>query len=234
MNQNTTPSGLLDEFSRFLTQQTGYVHLPTIAINLLIGAGLALLLAQIYIYFGRSPSDRRAFASQFLLVTMTTTVIISVVKSSLALSLGLVGALSIVRFRSAVREHEELAYLFLAIGIGLCLGADQRALALVAFGVISVFLVGRGLLRPRVRHENLYLKINGPLPEESALETITEILAARCNMVKLKRYDVIEGVMETSFLVEFRDIGDLAAAQNALRERLSPTTISVIDSEGIA
>ena len=58
--------------------------------------------------------------------TVATVVVISIVKSSLALSLGLVGALSIVRFRSAIKEPEELAYLFLSIGIGLGLGAGQR------------------------------------------------------------------------------------------------------------
>ena len=50
---------------------------------------------------------------------MTTMLIISIVKSSLALSLGLVGALSIIRFRAAIKEPEELAYLFLAIGISI-------------------------------------------------------------------------------------------------------------------
>jgi hypothetical protein len=52
--------------------------------------------------------------------------IITIVKSSLALSLGLVGALSIVRFRTPVKEPEELAYLFMAIAIGLGMGADYR------------------------------------------------------------------------------------------------------------
>ena len=56
---------------------------------------------------------------------MTTLLVIAVVKSSLALSLGLVGALSIVRFRTPIKEPEELAYIFLAIALGLCLGADQ-------------------------------------------------------------------------------------------------------------
>ena len=53
-------------------------------------------------------------------------VMITIVKSSLALSLGLVGALSIVRFRTAIKEPEELSYAFLSIAIGLGLGADQR------------------------------------------------------------------------------------------------------------
>ena len=52
------------------------------------------------------------------ILSITTFLVISVVKSSLALSLGLVGALSVIRFRTPIKEPEELSYLFLAIGIG--------------------------------------------------------------------------------------------------------------------
>ena len=69
------------------------------------------------------------------LLAVTTMFIITVVKSSLALSLGLVGALSIVRFRAAIKEPEELTYLFFAISIGLGLGADQRVVTLAGEGV---------------------------------------------------------------------------------------------------
>ena len=62
----------------------------------------------------------------FSIVAMSTVLIISVVKSSLALSLGLVGALSIVRFRTPIKDPEELGYLFFLIGSGLAAGAEQE------------------------------------------------------------------------------------------------------------
>ena len=55
-------------------------------------------------------------------------IIITIVKSSLALSLGLVGALSIVRFRTAIKDPEELSFLFISIAIGLGMGANQGQL----------------------------------------------------------------------------------------------------------
>ncbi len=73
--------------------------------------------------------------------------IITIVKSSLALSLGLVGALSIVRFRSAIKEPEELAYLFLCIAIGLGLGASQTAITTLAFIVIMGVLMLKKYIR---------------------------------------------------------------------------------------
>ena len=66
--------------------------------------------------------------------------VIMVVKSSLALSLGLVGALSIVRFRTPIKEPEELVYLFLAIAIGLGLGAGQVLITTIIVLLILVFI----------------------------------------------------------------------------------------------
>ena len=62
---------------------------------------------------------------RFIPLAIITTLVITVIKFSLALSLGLVGALSIVRFRAAIKEPEELVYLFFIIGIGLANGANQ-------------------------------------------------------------------------------------------------------------
>ena len=58
-------------------------------------------------------------------------IIITIVKSSIALSLGLVGALSIVRFRAAIKEPEELTFLFICIAIGVGLGAGQRNIIII-------------------------------------------------------------------------------------------------------
>ena len=104
--------------------------------SLAIGAGLSLILRWHFERFGSTLSNRSEFAQVFPLIVLTTVLIITVVKSSLALSLGLVGALSIVRFRTPIKEPEELAYLFIAIAIGLGLGADQHVATTVAAAII--------------------------------------------------------------------------------------------------
>ena len=70
----------------------------------------------------------------------TTFLVILIVKSSLALSLGLVGALSIVRFRTPIKEPEDLVYLFLSIGLGIGFGAFQVLSTLVIFLIIIAFI----------------------------------------------------------------------------------------------
>ena len=86
------------------------LSLINLLINLGIGVPLALLVRWHFERFGSTLSNRDEFAQVFPFILLTTTLIITVVKSSLALSLGLVGALSIVRFRTPIKEPEELAY----------------------------------------------------------------------------------------------------------------------------
>ena len=88
------------------------ISLNSFAISLVLSLLLSLLVAKVYINKGRSLSNRKNLANIFPLLTITTTIIIAVIKSSLALSLGLVGALSIIRFRTPIKEPEELTYIF--------------------------------------------------------------------------------------------------------------------------
>ena len=102
---------LKQDFTELFWNPVTVEALPAFVLSLITAAILGLLLSQVYVRFGSSLSNRRLFAGNFLLLTVTTTLIISIVKTSLALSLGLVGALSIVRFRAAIKEPEELAFL---------------------------------------------------------------------------------------------------------------------------
>ena len=123
------------------SSQASPTELSTFVINLALAVLLSYILSLVYIHWGSSLSNRRRFAANFMLITVTTTFIILVVRSSVALSLGLVGALSIVRFRAAIKEPEELAYLFFAIGIGIGLGDNQRLITVLAM-VAAILILG--------------------------------------------------------------------------------------------
>ena len=147
-------------FKEFLTSQSIDIPVFNFIINIIIAGFLAYLLGLIYVKYGRSLSNRRSFANNFLLLTVATMLIITIVKSSLALSLGLVGALSIVRFRSAIKEPEELTYLFIAIAIGLGFGADQRLITLIGFAVITILIwIKHYSTRKTEDNQNLFLTI---------------------------------------------------------------------------
>ena len=80
--------------------------------SLIAAAILGYLINLIYVKYSNPLSNKVQFSKNFIILSVTTCIIITIVKSSLALSLGLVGALSIVRFRAAIKEPEELIYLF--------------------------------------------------------------------------------------------------------------------------
>ncbi len=107
--------------------------------SLLTAAILGFLINLFYLKYSNPLSNKQEFSKNFIVLSTTTCLVITIVKSSLALSLGLVGALSIVRFRAAIKEPEELIYLFLAIAAGLGTGAGQ--IKITAFGVISILLI---------------------------------------------------------------------------------------------
>ncbi|MDH3217850.1 MAG: DUF4956 domain-containing protein [Candidatus Krumholzibacteria bacterium] len=224
----------LQTFQEFLATTSVQVPVLSFVFNLLLAALLSFLLSRIYVRFGTSLSNRKLLAGNFLLITTTTMLIISIVKSSLALSLGLVGALSIVRFRAAIKEPEELAYLFLAIAVGLGLGADQTRITLVAFAVIAVLLMMRSLLIRRAKAgPNLHLIINSHNPQKVQLEQITETLKRHCLAVNLQRFDETKEALEASFLVELEDFEQLSEAKAALRALSDSVSITFLDNRGI-
>jgi uncharacterized membrane protein YhiD involved in acid resistance len=220
-------------FQDFLTNQSVQVDLPSFALNIALAALMAWILSRVYERFGETLSNRRQFGRNFVLIAMTTVLIISVVKSSLALSLGLVGALSIVRFRAAIKEPEELAYLFLNIAIGLGLGADQRVVTIVAFAVIValISLVRFGRRSP-VSH-NLYLTIDSHLPEKISLERIVEIMRRHFSGIDLKRFDETSEALEASFRVEFEDFGRLEEVKRELLAAHRNLKITFLDVQGV-
>ena len=109
------------------------ISISTFLLNLFLTLFLTKILSLIFNRYGKSISNRILFSNNFPLIGMTTMLIITIVKSSLALSLGLVGALSVVRFRTAIKEPEELVYLLFVIALGLGLGAKQVTAVLIIF-----------------------------------------------------------------------------------------------------
>ena len=124
------------KFEEYLADFTNTVNILDFIINMVVATLLSLLVKWFYVKYAKSFSNRERFAVIFVPMALATLLIITVVQASIALSLGLVGALSIVRFRAAIKEPEELTYIFLIIGIGLTCGANKPLLAIIALAFI--------------------------------------------------------------------------------------------------
>ena len=220
-------------FQEFLTTQSVQVPVAGFIFNLFLAALLSFILSRVYIKYGESLSNRRMFARNFMLITMTTMLVIAIVKSSLALSLGLVGALSIVRFRAAIKEPEELAYLFLAIVIGLGFGADQRTITVVAFFIIMGIICLKRFSHKFQDNQNLYLTVSSRDKDKVELDSIVQILKKHCMGVNMKRFDETKEVLEAAFLVEFKDFNNLKEAKDDLKRLNDSLKITFLDNKGI-
>jgi len=223
----------MDQFTAHLP--TGApLDLVTLLINLGIGVGLSLVLRWHFERFGSSHSNREEFAAVFPFILLTTTLIITVVKSSLALSLGLVGALSIVRFRTPIKEPEELAYLFLAIAIGLGLGADQSVPTVVAgLSILGVMAMLNYARRNREKRR-LYLSIDlGGDEQGQRIEAINQVIGRHVASSDLRRADSREGNLEVTYFVDLEGTGQIADLIDDLNRAFPGVGVSFIDQSRI-
>ncbi len=211
---------------------TDLASLPSLVLRLIIAAVLGILLGQTYVHFGQSLSNRKLFARNFIVLVVTTTLIISIVRSSVALSLGLVGALSIVRFRAAIKEPEELAFLFLAISAGLGLGAGATLITIVALVLIVGLLAIRSLLYRRPGPPNLYLTVSSPAAELSASQILSALTAVGASAT-LRRFDQSADVLEAAFVVDFKDVNRMEQFEQRVRELSPQVRISCLDDRGL-
>lgn len=184
----------------------------------LILIALSSLVAITYYYLGNSLSSRSRLAVILPLMSLTTMLIISIIQSSLALSLGLVGALSIVRFRSAIKDPEELAYIFLTIALGLGFGANQPIITLIFFGVIMAVILGQALLRRQLSRlftdkDSLHLEIVFAQPQP--LPEVLKVLESHCHQIKLIRLSQ-EKEQVMMFLVKPKSNTDLEKLRQTL------------------
>ena len=208
------------------------LSLTALVINLGVGVFLSLLLRWHFKYFGSTLSNRDEFSQVCPFILLTTILIITVVKSSLALSLGLVGALSIVRFRTPIKEPEELAYLFIAIAMGLGLGADQRIPTLVAGPLILIVMAVFKWSRKESKKKNLYLSLDwreNPGKTENFLTQFNRVIEKHVLISDLRRMDVREGGLEATYFIDVENPDNLSKLVEDLQKTFSGISVTFID-----
>ena len=201
--------------------------------NLAVGLVLAVVWALVISKSTRLIVDSRQYLPMFLLLIPSMILIITIIKTSIALSLGLVGALSIVRFRTPIKEPEELLYIFVAIAVGLGLGANQVIATLIGFAVIVAGLVPFAWLqrKERVSHSTfLDIVIHNDGDSSIDLQDIDRILKEQDFAYKIKRLFEADGRIEVLLDTASLDIPRLEQLKRRLRESSSRFEISMTDN----
>lgn len=210
------------------------IAIPELAVALVTGLVLALLLQWHYLKFARVLAKRDSFAALFPFLVLIITLIITIVKSSLALSLGLVGALSIVRFRTPIKEPEELVYLFMAIAMGLGLGAGQLQATVAAslFILLAVTLIQRVHKPEFEQHMFLSLDWVGK-KKKLTIEQLNEVIKTHIPVFELRRVDSNGTDISASYMVPVKHAGQLQAVLSDIEKKYSGMEITVIDQHRI-
>tara|TARA_B100000315_G_scaffold57797_1_gene52224 strand:- start:481 stop:1161 length:681 start_codon:yes stop_codon:yes gene_type:complete len=219
--------------NEYLAVSTANIPIIGFIINIILSSALAFLLGWVYVKYGNPLSNRKRFANNFYILCMTTMFIITVVKSSLALSLGLVGALSIIRFRAAIKEPEELVYLFLSMAIGLGFGANQTQVTIIAFAIIcGIIMVVSKNSSDNYENQNLHLTISSSNTKKLGINNIIDILKKECSVVDLTRLYETNQVLEATFNVEAQDFSKLNKSKESMLDLYNDVKITFIDNKG--
>jgi uncharacterized membrane protein YhiD involved in acid resistance len=152
------------------------------------------------------------------------------------LSLGLVGALSIVRFRTAIKDPEELIFLFFAIAIGLGMGADQRLPTLAAFAFMMLYLLARVILSAKKKaSHNLFLNIQvvSEQPGSSTFAEINQLLLKEISELDLRRMDHAGTRLQMTYYVNVRNQESLMRVMDNLRNAFPSSTISLVEQSNL-
>ena len=178
------------------------------------------ILKYVYERKSNSLSSKYQLTSIIPILSATTYLVILIVKSSLALSLGLVGALSIVRFRTPVKEPEDLVYLFLSIAIGIGFGAFQIFSTLIVFLIIITFIWFRGYKFDQVRNDyNLELTFNNNEIYQKNSNEIIQLLKKNSESLEFIRQDRDEsGKIELNIRIRFKEFEQIKTVTKKLQE----------------
>ena len=175
------------------------------AVDTLIGMLFALVIGLFVFMVYKKTFNGVMYSSGFSLtlvgLALVTTLIIMAVTSNVVLSLGMVGALSIVRFRAAIREPMEIVYLFWAIAAGIVIGAGMIPLAVIGSAIIGVVLI---LFANRKVHENPYILIMN-CTDEGAEETALNLTEKAVERFVVKSKTVNQAGIEVTAEVRMKD-----------------------------
>jgi len=194
----------LKSLESFILNSAPDISYSNFVVAILFSTFLALVIKFTFVKVARTLNDREYFSDIFIPLAIITTLVITVIKFSLALSLGLVGALSIVRFRAAIKEPEELVYLFFIIGIGLANGANQFLVATICTFFIVLILFIKKYFDNKNNQDNLsdgsVNVIQIELSEKSPnIEKVINIIKTKTIYLKLKSFRVEKDISQYVF-----------------------------------
>lgn len=181
----------------FLERAASFSIIDTI-ISLVLAYALGMFIYFVYKKTYQGVMFSRSFGVSLIALTMISTFIILAVTSNVVLSLGMVGALSIVRFRTAVKDPLDIVYLFWAVGVGIVLGACMYPLAVIGSAIVGLILIIFVRAKSPDAEYILVVECSGDEAEKKA----SEIISAGAKKFVIKSKTVSTGFVEVTYEIK--------------------------------
>ncbi|MEF2710071.1 MAG: DUF4956 domain-containing protein [Oscillospiraceae bacterium] len=209
--------------SSFLENVSEFFILDT-----LIGLAVALVIGLFIFIIYKKTLTGVLYSSGFALtgLSLVTTLVIMAVTSNVVLSLGMVGALSIVRFRTAIKEPVEIVFLFWSLAVGIVIGAGMIPLAVIGSAIIGVILL---LFANRKIHNDPYILVTN-CTDENAENAVMDILGKEAEHCVVKSKTVTTSGIELT--AELRTKTASTAFVNAIAQLPGVETATLVSYNG--
>lgn len=172
-------------FEEFQSLELFPVTIYSVLGNLLVSFVCGLIISLVYRQVYRGPSYSTTFVNSLVILAMITSVVILVIGNNLARAFGLVGAMSIIRFRTAVRDVQDIVFIFFSLGIGMAAGVGLYSVAIVGTVVISLAIIVLTTFNFAAARKRMFLlQITYHASQENDVK-IEQILKKHCRNIKL-------------------------------------------------
>ncbi len=165
-----------------------FTSVPTVFINLLLAMVLGIIIAKVYKRVHKGISYSASYAYSIVVITMIVAFVMMVIGANIARAFTLLGAFTLIRFRTAVKDPKDTAFIFLALVVGLAVGASDYAIAIIGTGVTAVAAIALDQLNfgSLVKLEQiLYLTIDAKSVNQSDLEVMLKGLFKEISLINV-------------------------------------------------
>lgn len=187
-------------------------------------AVIALCICLVYKMVNKNSFFDRNFHLSLFALSVVTAAIILTIQSNIVVSLGMVGALSIVRFRTAIKNPMDLVFLFWSISIGIICGAGYAMIAVIASIALTIGIILFSIVP--AEKESLILVVNANSYVE---DQITEVVGKNCRQWKIRARSINSGNVNLTFEVKTKSPQALI---ESLRRMNAVTSTSLIEHDG--
>jgi len=194
---------MMQEFSTIFVTNISFEQM---LINLAFALSCGLAISWIYRVTYRGPGFSVSYVHALIYLAMITAVVIMVIGNNLARAFGLVGAMSIIRFRTAVKDTADIIFIFFSLAVGMAAGVGMHKLAIGAtmiIGMVMIALAKSDTIMPLGRKFLLQFTLESASPESAPYQTILKQYCRTFKLINVKTEE--ENLFEISFYVDLRD-----------------------------